>query len=237
MALELKIAVSSIAEDGKRITITDTTGTYHATDNLTGYGAPNELRENLNVVLLSDSIAARHRASVSSSENTAQAPGTAKEWDIALSKDCLYEFLIVGAKPPVVSQAYSIDNVVYDNGALYKSLASQTYTGLAELSDCKKWKKISLVTDFPMLADNSAYHAMLPYVHTALTEICKANKAIEMSQAGTESLDFEYMAKGFLWAEVNYLASKYSAAWGDMIEAGEAIEEASQACTNFNHVC
>lgn len=228
MALEIKLSLDSINEDAAFVILKDTTGVYSA-ENLTGYGAPNDELASLNRVLLADKIL--------SGRKTALTPLADFDWKLATDADCLYDLLFVAAKAPVVAQSYAVDMVVFYNGTLYKSLLLQNYSAASDLADTAKWKPIVLVTDYPLLAVTGAYHVHLPYVHTSHTEIAKGNLAIEMSQAGTEGLDFEQLSRNFLWGEVNYLAAKYSAAWGGYVEAGEAIEEAALAFSTDNYSC
>ena len=167
MALELKLTKNSVTENGDRMFIGDTTGTYDAQDNDTGYGTPNEERTDLGLFLFVDKK--------ESTEDTAMVlqptdPETVTEWEVTLTGDAWYQCNVYGLlryeltggdfqvneltysfvadeirKITVVNGVDDYDYVVVTQDAILEDGNTTRYTTLFDTNDltqlCKCWTK------------------------------------------------------------------------------------------------
>ena len=118
MALELKLTIGAFDKDTNTLALTDTTGVYHVTNNPTGYGAPNEERANLALVIST-------RVSTKLGENVQfDDPLTDSAFNYVFTSDNSYDVYLCGlpieASPDVslLAEGY----VYYDSDAnlIYK---------------------------------------------------------------------------------------------------------------------
>lgn len=117
MALELKIEVTERAANCSGFTVADTTGAYEATENPTGYGAPNPERAAYKAVLMADRTNSNGSTAIDVPEGIA-------EWEVPTTQDGYYDLLLVLSTPFNLFSSYAKNKVRIYNNALYLSTAT-----------------------------------------------------------------------------------------------------------------
>src|SRR5690242_17243031 len=121
MALEISVAKASISKDCTTLTITDTTGSYDAVTNLTGYGVPNEVRSNLYNKLF---LTLKKSTGDEPISIDAYDENTKSSWEIIINEDGWYEAYLFGCLVWGSGITYQLGYISYDlaTDSYYKSL-------------------------------------------------------------------------------------------------------------------
>lgn len=111
MALELKIQKTAVTSSGDVMTVSDTTGDYDAVTNPTGYGSPNQARNNMALFLTS--FNKRTDGNVKLSVDTYD-PEVVSEWSVSLNLDGWDETTVHGVLALETTNDLAVGELTYD---------------------------------------------------------------------------------------------------------------------------
>ena len=115
MALQIQVTKASVSNTGDKLFIDDTTGAYSSPDNEGGYGAPNEDRVDLGLLM----VATQERTDASNAVVLdTHLPETVTQWGLATPADGWYMTNTYAARLFVnATTDYAVDEVTYDAGS------------------------------------------------------------------------------------------------------------------------
>lgn len=232
--LSLVIKKTAINSDGTAITIIDSTGNYNASANPSGYGSPNDARNQ--VALFLRSYAKRFNNTttivntllVSTPDNTDHL--VVANWSVALlaGKDSWVQSTVYGLHLYSTSTLFQVGELAFDTGT----------------SQIRKIKTVSGTGPYTYTYDVvtedelEAVGVIIPYTTVyntyAIPNSCicheKSNKTWQLSQS-KEDWDVYQKIEAFL------KAVKYDFGFGSFSEGQKNIEKVEQLCDCFNENC
>lgn len=236
MGLELHLTKSSISTEGVMV-ITDSTGTYDATDNTTGYGAPNPARADLALLLRAYN---KRYDGLESLTDTALViatydPEVVTQWSLTLNKDGWQLATVYGLKLYSTATSFELNELTYDSATdeirkiLTKSGAGPyTYT-------------YEVVTEAALEVDGN----VIPYTYAlntySLLDLCECH--YKVNKKYTEALvDEDEETAETHWTTYTKLdalmkAIKYDFAQESYSEGQKIVEKCENICTCFTDDC
>jgi len=104
--------------------IDDSTGAYHAVTNLTGYGAPNDERADLGLILMVEKKGYGNIADAEVTyDNSANTLASVATWTVAISVDGWYKNTLLGFPKWLIGETYDEDQAVVLDDVIYTSVA------------------------------------------------------------------------------------------------------------------
>lgn len=234
MSLQLKLTKTSTSSDCLTLIFGDTTGNYDVSINPGGYGAPNQARVTLNLLVLVNLRKSTGREPVVVPSYTKT---TGASWTVSLNEDGWYEMYAFGCLAWGSGITYQLGYITYDLGTdtYYKSLqASNTNHAV---SDASWWIATTDVDDFTIaraLSQPDTYDVTLNEV-----EKCRSTKcwAKIFKKAGCCECEDACKLKDFTKVDLKLKACTVAEAERDYSGAQELIENLQLLCEDNDCGC
>lgn len=236
MALELELSKGALNDTDGTLIISDSTGNYDASDNTTGYGAPNPDREDLALFLRAYNNRYEGESDVTGTLLTDTPddsdPTATAQWTLTLAEDGWIKCTVYGLRLYSTSTSFELNELTYDTGtSTIRKILTKTGSGPYTYT-YEAVEEDALEDDDNVVAYSTVFNTY------AIPDLCSCHLQSVESYFDEDDIS-EKQLKWNLSQKIRmYLVSiRNSFLIGSPAEAQKKVERAEAICACFTDNC